>query len=154
MNYMMKQTVGSGTGRRAEFDDWPAAGKTGTSQEYKNAWFIGYTAYLVAGVWLGNDDGSPTKKVTGGSLPAEIWHEFMAVAHQGLAVADLPGQYIPNQNENQYAVDETLPWLRNQPGQGSPAYDPSAPVQAQQPAGNQGGGLFGQNGFFKRLFGG
>jgi penicillin-binding protein 1A len=158
MNYMMKQTVENGTGRRAGFDAWPAAGKTGTSQEYKNAWFIGYTTYLVAGVWMGNDDGTPTKKVTGGSLPATVWHEFMASAHEGLAMADLPGDYVPGTG-TQFAVDETLPWLRNPPGQNSPAYDPSAPVQpppGEQPIAGNGGsrGLFGQNGFFKKLFGG
>jgi penicillin-binding protein 1A len=151
MNYMMKQTVESGTGRRAGFDAWPAAGKTGTSQEYKNAWFIGYTAYLVAGVWLGNDDGSPTQKVTGGSLPAEVWHEFMAEAHEGLAMADLPGDYQPTGEAPMVAIDETLPWLRGQTAQG-PASDPSAPVQ--QPTTRSGNGIFGQNGFFKRLFGG
>ncbi len=153
MNHMLRQTVESGTGRKASFDAWPAAGKTGTSQEYKNAWFIGYTAYLVAGVWLGNDDGTPTKKVTGGGLPAQVWHAFMADAHEGLAMADLPGQYNPTGSDNQFAVDETLPWLRNQQAPGSPAYDPSAPVQAQAPQ-QGGGGLFGQNGFFKKLFGG
>lgn len=160
MNYMMKQTVANGTARRAGFNDWPAAGKTGTSQEYKNAWFIGYTAYLVAGVWLGNDDGSPTKKVTGGSLPATVWHEFMAEAHDGLAMADLPGNYLPGTG-SQFAVDETLPWLRSQQDPNNPNYDPSmpaqtgtVPVQAQAPQQQQGGGVFGQNGFFKRLFGG
>jgi len=161
MNYMMKQTVSNGTARRAGFDDWPAAGKTGTSQEYKNAWFIGYTAYLVAGVWLGNDDGTPTKKVTGGSLPATVWHEFMANAHDGLAVADLPGTYQPGTG-TQFAVDNTLPWLQNQqPQQGTAANDPSVPVYSQQPGQQpvqaqqrQQGGVFGQNGFFKRLFGG
>ncbi|WP_436643591.1 transglycosylase domain-containing protein [Microbaculum sp. FT89] len=153
MNYMLKQTVENGTGRRAGFDAWPAAGKTGTSQEYKNAWFIGYTAYLVTGVWLGNDDGKPTKRVTGGSLPATVWHDFMADAHEGLAMADLPGEYIPGTG-TQFAVDETLPWLQGNPAPQSPAYDPSRPVQAQAPQQNGGGGLFGQNGFFKKLFGG
>ena len=164
MNYMMRQTVESGTGRRAGFDAWPAAGKTGTSQEYRNAWFLGYTAYLVAGVWIGNDDGTPTKKVTGGSLPATVWHEFMAAAHEGLAMADLPGYYQPQPDAPMVAVDETLPWLQNPTGS-TAAYDPSAPVQqaqqpptAQAPGGQvpaaQAGGLFGQNGFFKRLFGG
>ncbi|MCT8972081.1 transglycosylase domain-containing protein [Microbaculum marinisediminis] len=153
MNYMLKQTVENGTGRRAGFDAWPAAGKTGTSQEYKNAWFIGYTAYLVTGVWLGNDDGKPTKRVTGGNLPATVWHDFMADAHEGLAMADLPGEYIPGTG-TQYAVDETLPWLQGNPGPQGPTYDPSRPVQAQAPQQGGGGGLFGQNGFFKKLFGG
>ncbi len=80
----------TGTARKAELPGWQAAGKTGTSQEWRDAWFIGYTSYLVAGVWLGNDDGSPTKKVSGGNLPVEIWSRFMKAAHQGVPVAGLP----------------------------------------------------------------
>ena len=67
-----------------------AAGKTGTSQDFRDAWFIGYTANLVTGVWLGNDDNSPTKKATGGGLPVEVWTRFMKAAHQGVPVAALP----------------------------------------------------------------
>ena len=70
---------------------FPAAGKTGTSQDFRDAWFIGYTGHLVAGVWLGNDDNSPTKKLTGGGMPVDIWSRFMKAAHQGLPMADLPG---------------------------------------------------------------
>ena len=69
----------------------PAAGKTGTSQDFRDAWFVGYTAHLVAGVWLGNDDSSPTRKLTGGGLPVEIWSRVMKLAHQGVPVAVLPG---------------------------------------------------------------
>ncbi len=77
MNDMMQQTIAIGTARGASLPGWQAAGKTGTSQDFRDAWFIGYTAQLVTGVWLGNDDGSPMKKVTGGSLPVEIWSRFM-----------------------------------------------------------------------------
>jgi penicillin-binding protein 1A len=91
MNAMLHETLTSGTARRADFPGWPAAGKTGTSQDFRDAWFIGYTAHLVAGVWLGNDDNSPTRKATGGGLPVEIWSRFMKVAHQGLTPAALPG---------------------------------------------------------------
>ena len=91
MNQMMQETLTSGTARSAALDGFPAAGKTGTSQDYRDAWFIGYTGHLVAGVWLGNDDNSSTKKLTGGALPAEIWNHFMVAAHQGLPMADLPG---------------------------------------------------------------
>ena len=87
---MMQETLLTGTARKAELPGWQAAGKTGTSQEWRDAWFIGYTSYLVAGVWLGNDDSSPTKKVSGGNLPVEIWSRFMKAAHQGVPVAGLP----------------------------------------------------------------
>jgi penicillin-binding protein 1A len=91
MNAMMQETLLTGTARKAELPGWQAAGKTGTSQDFRDAWFVGYTSHLVTGVWLGNDDASPTKKTTGGGLPAEIWSRFMRPAHQGVAVAALPG---------------------------------------------------------------
>jgi penicillin-binding protein 1A len=81
----------SGTARKAELPGWPAAGKTGTSQDFRDAWFVGYTSHLVAGVWLGNDDSSPTRKMTGGGLPVEIWSRLMKTGHQGVPVAGLPG---------------------------------------------------------------
>ncbi len=91
MNAMMRETLASGTARKADLPGWQAAGKTGTSQDYRDAWFIGYTSHLVTGVWLGNDDNSPTRKATGGGLPVEIWSRFMKVAHQGTVPAALPG---------------------------------------------------------------
>src|SRR5207237_2009824 len=91
MNAMMQETLLVGTARKAELPGWPAAGKTGTSQDFRDAWFIGYTAHLVTGVWLGNDDSSPTRKATGGGLPVEIWSRLMKSAHQGVPVAALPG---------------------------------------------------------------
>jgi len=90
MNTMMQETLLSGTAHKAELPGWMAAGKTGTSQDFRDAWFIGYTSNLVTGVWLGNDDSSPTKKATGGGLPVEIWTRFMKVAHQGVSPAPLP----------------------------------------------------------------
>lgn len=90
MNAMMTDTVSQGTARRAAFG-WPAAGKTGTSQNSRDAWFVGYTANLTTGIWFGNDDNSPTKNITGGSLPAQAWNDFMAAAHEGVPIANLPG---------------------------------------------------------------
>jgi len=90
MNQMMQETLISGTAKKAEIPGWIAAGKTGTSQDFRDAWFIGYTAHLVTGVWLGNDDNSPTRKTTGGGLPVEVWTRFMRAAHQGVPVAALP----------------------------------------------------------------
>ena len=91
MNAMMRETLISGTARKAEIPGWVAAGKTGTSQDFRDAWFIGYTSSLVTGVWLGNDDNSPTRKATGGGLPVEVWTRFMKAAHQGVPVASLAG---------------------------------------------------------------
>jgi len=91
MNGMMHETLVSGTARHADLPGWAAAGKTGTSQDFRDAWFVGYTAHLVAGVWLGNDDNSPTRKAVGGGLPVEIWSRFMKAGHQGVAPAALPG---------------------------------------------------------------
>ncbi|HKC33722.1 MAG TPA: PBP1A family penicillin-binding protein [Xanthobacteraceae bacterium] len=91
MNAMMRQTLLTGTAHSASLPGWVAAGKTGTSQDFRDAWFIGYTGHLVTGVWLGNDDSSPTKKATGGGLPVDVWSRFMKVAHQNIPLADLPG---------------------------------------------------------------
>ena len=91
MNGMMRETLLTGTARKAEIPGWEAAGKTGTSQDFRDAWFVGYTGTLVAGVWLGNDDGTPTKKVSGGNLPVEVWSRFMKVALQGVEPVPLPG---------------------------------------------------------------
>jgi penicillin-binding protein 1A len=84
MNSMLEETLLTGTARKAELPGWQAAGKTGTSQDFRDAWFVGYTSHLVAGVWLGNDDNSPTKKASGGNLPVAIWSRFMQTAHQGV----------------------------------------------------------------------
>ncbi|HVO04566.1 MAG TPA: PBP1A family penicillin-binding protein [Candidatus Cybelea sp.] len=86
---VMSATVDWGTGKHAQIDR-PAAGKTGTSQNYHDAWFIGLTAQLVTGVWVGNDDNQPMNKVTGGSLPVDIWHDYMLEA-----LAGTPPQPIP-----------------------------------------------------------
>ncbi len=89
MNEMLMGVVTGGTGRAAQIGR-PAAGKTGTTSDYKDAWFIGYTPDLVAGVWVGNDDNTPMKKVTGGMLPARIWHNFMQPALASTPVSSLP----------------------------------------------------------------
>jgi penicillin-binding protein 1A len=95
MNQMMQETLISGTARSAQLPGWQAAGKTGTSQDFRDAWFIGYTSHLVTGVWLGNDDNSPTHKTTGGSLPVEIWSRVMKAAHQNVRPTALPGATAP-----------------------------------------------------------
>jgi penicillin-binding protein 1A len=95
MNDMMKATMVSGTGRQAALPDQIAGGKTGTSQNSRDAWFVGYTAHYVGGVWVGNDDGSKMRNVTGGTLPAHIWHDIMVYAHEGKQPLALPGTRSP-----------------------------------------------------------
>ena len=86
LNTMLARVVTDGTGRAARLDDAVAVGKTGTTNEYRNAWFCGFTGSYVAAVWYGNDDNSPMDKVTGGTLPAATWHDIMQFAHQGIEV--------------------------------------------------------------------
>lgn len=89
LTYMMTEVLNSGTGGRARLDDREAAGKTGTTQSARDAWFVGFTADYVVGVWMGYDDNSPLKGVTGGGLPAEIWHEVMVRINEGLPAKPL-----------------------------------------------------------------
>ena len=80
MTQMMEETIKTGTGKKARLNR-PAAGKTGTSQSLRDAWFVGFTSNIVVGVWFGNDDDSPMKKITGGTAPAILWNDFMKKAH-------------------------------------------------------------------------
>lgn len=86
---LMQDVVLAGTGQNARLSDRPVAGKTGTSQDSRDAWFVGFSADYTAGVWVGNDDDTPTRDVTGGALPARIWRDFMTLAH-----ADLPARLL------------------------------------------------------------
>jgi len=89
LTYMLREVVRGGTGRRAALSDREAAGKTGTTQGARDAWFIGFTADYVVGVWMGNDDNTPLTGVTGGGLPANIWRETMVRIHQGVPPSPL-----------------------------------------------------------------
>jgi penicillin-binding protein 1A len=91
MAMMMNHVVEEGTAKRAMLDGIKAAGKTGTTNSYRDAWFVGYTGNFVCGVWYGNDDYSPLNRMTGGSLPAQTWHEIMAYAHQGIELKQIAG---------------------------------------------------------------
>ncbi len=91
INMVLTQAVEAGTGRRAILEGVKAAGKTGTTNAYRDAWFAGYTGNMVAAVWYGNDDYAPTNRMTGGSLPAMTWKKIMAYAHQGIELKTMPG---------------------------------------------------------------
>jgi penicillin-binding protein 1A len=114
MNAMMADTIAYGSGRSAAFG-WPAGGKTGTTQESRDAWFVGYTSNLVTGVWFGNDDTRATK-ASGSSLPVQAWREFMEAAHKGVPVAGLPGGWNPRQ-EPRPVVEAAQPVPQNAVGE-------------------------------------
>ncbi len=109
---MMNSVVENGTARRAILPGIKAAGKTGTTNAYRDAWFVGYTGNFVCGVWFGNDDYSPLNRMTGGSLPAQTWHDIMAYAHQGIELKNLPG-LPPN-------PAPTAPQIADASGKGTP----------------------------------
>jgi 1A family penicillin-binding protein len=113
LTYMMNQVVKDGTGRRADLGDRQAAGKTGTTQGARDAWFIGFTADYVAGVWMGYDDNRKLTGVTGGGLPADIWRETMTRVHQGMPLSelnmDVPAPvFTPNQRTDQDEIDNVF----------------------------------------------
>lgn len=153
MNDMMQTVVRSGTGRRAELSGHPTAGKTGTSQEFRDAWFVGYTAHFIGGVWVGNDNGSPMRRVTGGNLPAHIWNAVMKAAHQGKERRPLPGTGWPEAWGDRLASEtertpppELLPWQmptrmpvypaespKTNPAKSRPSKPNAAKTSARQP---------------------
>ena len=95
MNQMMNHVVDEGTAKRAKLDGIEAAGKTGTTNAFRDAWFMGFTGNYVCGIWFGNDDYTPTNRMTGGSLPAQTWHDIMTYAHQGIELKQIPGLPAP-----------------------------------------------------------
>jgi len=110
----MYEVVQTGTGQRADLSPRHVAAKTGTSQDWRDAWFVGYTADFVGGVWLGNDDNAPMSRVVGGSLPATIWKTYMIDAHRRIAVRPLPGIYDGYGSDDDYygeAPTRDDPWV-------------------------------------------
>lgn len=129
MNAMLSRTLIIGTGRRAALEGWTGAGKTGTTQGLRDAWFVGYTANLTTGVWLGHDDNAPMTGVTGGGLPADIWQAYNTDAHVGVPIAMLPGTDAASLAQlNPAAI------IGNQPIPGVPAGQVGVPVRQDDPS--------------------
>ncbi len=153
MNSMMRETLLTGTGRKAEIPGWEAAGKTGTTQDFRDAWFVGYSARLVTAVWLGNDDNTPMKKVSGGGLPSEIWGKYMKAAHIGLQPAPLPGGLWRAGPKPFFGDGQPVAGLPD------PARDSRTSARSNAPASPNGDRAWapppvGEKGFLERLFGG
>ncbi|SEH55735.1 penicillin-binding protein 1A [Rhizobium tibeticum] len=124
MNTMMMGVINQGTGKSAKLSGWQAAGKTGTTQNSRDALFVGFTSNLTTGVWFGNDDGKPMKKVTGGGLPAKAWQEFMVAAHKGLSPAPLfgNGQFMADPANSGFGDQ---PMASAEPGVAPPLEEPT-----------------------------
>ena len=114
MTRLMLEDRATGTGKAARLDERPTAGKTGTTQDFHDAWFVGFTADLVCGVWIGNDNNAPMKKATGGTLPAHIFHAFMTEAEQGLPVRPLAGTALMASATEAAATDDAAPATEEQ----------------------------------------
>ncbi len=110
MNGLLQDVVQAGTGRAAAIGR-PAAGKTGTSQDYRDALFVGYTPQYTTAVWVGNDDNTPTARVTGGSIPAKLWASQMKHLHEGVHVAAIPSSVNSLQVARAEFEQPILPWL-------------------------------------------
>lgn len=127
MTDLTAANVRVGSGRAAAIDR-PVGGKTGTTQDYRDAWFVGFTADYVAGVWFGNDDRDDMERITGGTLPARLWRTVMLEAHRGLPVRPLPGQ-VPVEEPGWFA--RLFQTAAPAPAANAPALAaPPAPAQA------------------------
>jgi penicillin-binding protein 1A len=150
---MLAGVVTEGTGRSAMLSGHEAAGKTGTTQDYHDAWFVGFTTDYIAGVWVGNDDSSPMKSVTGGTLPAQIWKQVMTAAEQGmpgkpLAKSEQPAQTDEATTDEAPTGDDEL----SAGGTGAPAMADGAPGDAQPPQQQQ-DSSGGHGSFWNWMFG-
>lgn len=132
INSILAGVIERGTGQAAKLGTRPAVGKTGTSSDYRDAWFIGYTADYVGCVWVGNDDNTPMKRVTGGSIPARIWRDVMLAAHQGTSVKPLEAAPVTvnDKRDNQSLFDSLL---QNLLGDGAPNIQWDSPPPPPEP---------------------
>jgi len=129
MNQMLRQVVAAGTGTRARVAGYDLAGKTGTTSDYRDAWFVGYTGGFVTAVWLGRDDNKPMRGVTGGGAPAAVWRDFMSAALPRLNVQAIPGGTVEPP-----PVDDPIGDLLSAPtDQPQPAATPAAPPPSPEP---------------------
>jgi len=136
MNQMLRGVVTSGTGRSAAIAGRDIAGKTGTTSDYKDAWFVGYTGGFVTAVWVGKDDATPMRGVTGGAAPAAIWKSFMEAALPRLNVMAIPnGPPMPEGWQETNPVQDLISSVGDLFGDAPPPIDESAPaIEAQRPA--------------------
>jgi len=123
--------VNGGTGGRAKVAGYDIAGKTGTTSDYRDAWFVGYTGGFVTAVWVGKDNNKPMKGVTGGNIPAAIWHDFMAAALPRLAAQTIPGDQVPAQGNG---LTDAIGDLLSGIGIGPKPEPQSAPAPAPAPS--------------------
>ncbi|MCV9937912.1 PBP1A family penicillin-binding protein [Boseaceae bacterium BT-24-1] len=144
MNAMFHAVMTGGTGSKVNLPGWEVGGKSGTTQDYRDAWFVGFTGRLVTAVWVGNDDNSTMKRVTGAGLPAEIWGKYMKAAHAGQQPVQLPGGLWQSAPKSIFDTGEPVAGVAPSPrtqqaASGDRAWTPPAPQEKN---------------FFERLFGG
>jgi penicillin-binding protein 1A len=135
MNYLMSRVVEAGTGTRARIAGRQIGGKTGTGNDYRDAWFIGFTSGITTGVWVGNDGFQTTKKVTGGSIPAQIWRDYMVVALRKELPAQMlmprPEDYLPEPELSTVSDSTGVPGAA---GVGAPLLPGASPTQEPTPS--------------------
>ncbi|UTP41676.1 penicillin-binding protein 1A [Phenylobacterium sp. LH3H17] len=132
MNQMMRQVIASGTGTRANVPGYDLAGKTGTTSDYRDAWFVGYTGGFVTAVWVGKDDNKPMKRVTGGNAPAGIWRDFMAAALPRLKTQEIPGGTVTPERADADPIGDVIDGIGDAIGIGNDPPPPERPPAREE----------------------